>query len=355
MASYTYNAQGQRSRKEVNGVTTLYHYDLNGLLISQHVHHVDPAQSEHKDTLWVDGQPLAQIQGVGQQWVIEEDPGPIGTYTPPTAAQIEAAKKILPIIYMLLLDDDTSNNNPPPPDPSITIEVTYIHTDHLNTPRYMTDLDQTEVWRWDSKAFGNTVPNEDPDGDLITTSLNLRFPGQYFDGESGLYYNWNRYYDPEIGRYITSDPIGLQGGINTFGYVGQNPVRYVDPTGLIVEICGQPAFGFSWNPIDHEWIRTDTLEAGMGPVKSDCGNAGNESGDLPGDPVQVCDHSDRDMTGTICRVVEHIDENRVNAELEMGRQLGPWLPWNQCQSFVLDVIRKGRSGCIKTRTGWRCD
>ncbi len=85
------------------------------------------------------------------------------------------------------------------------------------------------VWSAEYDAFGRTTV----DISSTITQQPLRFPGQYYDEETGLHYNWNRYYDPDTGRYITSDPIGLGGGLNTYGYAMQNPINLIDPTGLI--------------------------------------------------------------------------------------------------------------------------
>jgi len=118
-----------------------------------------------------------------------------------------------------------------------------VHTDHLNTPRVITDTSNTVVWRWDGEPFGSTMPDEDPDGDGVTVSFNQRFAGQYYDAESGLHYNYFRYYDPSTGRYVTSDPIGLGGGLNTYGYVGGNPTGYIDPRGDIAIAAGAGPIG----------------------------------------------------------------------------------------------------------------
>ncbi len=114
------------------------------------------------------------------------------------------------------------------------VAVYYLHTDHLNTPRLVMDEQNVVVWRSQPlvEPFGNSPPEEDPDGNGIAFTMNLRFPGQYFDKESNLNYNTYRDYNPTTGRYIQSDPIGLLGGINTYGYVQGNPLRYIDPKGL---------------------------------------------------------------------------------------------------------------------------
>ena len=110
--------------------------------------------------------------------------------------------------------------------------VSYVHNDHLGTPLAMTDEAGKVIWRATFDPFGAATVNEDPDGDGITTSLNIRFPGQYYDQETGLHYNANRMYDPKAGRYFQYDPVGLHGGLNPYTYALNNPVFYTDSLGL---------------------------------------------------------------------------------------------------------------------------
>ena len=170
--SYQYNALGQRKSKTVNGITTHYVYNQNGQLISE----TDNSGTTQIEYVYLNHQPIA---------VIKEG------------------------------------------------NVYAIHSDHLGTPRVITDASQTMIWQWKSEAFGATLANDDPDGDTIPFEFNLRFAGQYYDKESNLHYNYYRYYDPQTGRYITSDPIGLAGGVNTYGYVNGNPLYWIDPLGLV--------------------------------------------------------------------------------------------------------------------------
>ena len=115
--------------------------------------------------------------------------------------------------------------------------IYFIEADHLNTPRVILNSAHTPIWRWDSDAFGQGQPDEDPDSDGQSFEYNLRFPGQYYDRETGLHYNYYRDYEPGVGRYIESDPIGLKGGTNTFAYANQNPLVYIDSLGLC-PACG---------------------------------------------------------------------------------------------------------------------
>ena len=130
-----------------------------------------------------------------------------------------------------------------------------IHSDHLNTPRKLTQPDGQVAWQWAYSAFGDEQPtigakrftSESTNPTTGATSIpevtfNLRYPGQYFDKETKLHYNYFRDYEPQTGRYIQSDPIGLDGGWNRFGYVDGNPLSFIDPEGLLsTAACANPA------------------------------------------------------------------------------------------------------------------
>ena len=107
--------------------------------------------------------------------------------------------------------------------PNTAEDALYVHADHLGTPRKMTDDSRAVVWDAEYRPFGEA------DSITGTAANDNRFPGQSFDAETGLHYNFWRDYDPTLGRYIQSDPIGLAGGLNTYAYVGGNPVNAVDP------------------------------------------------------------------------------------------------------------------------------
>lgn len=180
VAEYRYNSLGQRIAKLTGQGFTTYLYSPDGQLLAETDYNSTATQQRSQAYLWLDSMPLASVEKQG--------------------------------------------SNAP--------RVLYLHSDHLNTPRLATSANQQIVWQWQSDAFGNGTPNQDPQASGQQTVINLRFPGQYFDGESGLYYNYFRNYDPETGRYVESDPIGLEGGINAYGYVGANPMMGIDVLGL---------------------------------------------------------------------------------------------------------------------------
>ena len=174
--SYGYDGLGQRITKTVAGNTTQYFYDEQGHLTGEY----DGSGQLIQEIIWFGDLPVAVLK--------------------------PSASAAMPDLY-------------------------YIHADHLGTPRKITrSNDNRVVWSWESEAFGNSLPDQNPSG-LGDFVFNLRFPGQYYDAETGLHYNMARYYNPKTGRYDESDPIGLKGGINTYAYVGGNPLNLIDPTG----------------------------------------------------------------------------------------------------------------------------
>jgi len=126
---------------------------------------------------------------------------------------------------------------------NVATKTSYVYSDHLDTARVIVRAsDHFIQWRWDqAEAYGNTPPNNNPNA-LGAFAFNLRFPGQLYDSESNLVYNHHRYYDASTGRYVESDPIGLEGGINTYAYVGGSPLSHTDAAGLQAAWPGVPGF-----------------------------------------------------------------------------------------------------------------
>ncbi|HGB9583654.1 TPA: RHS repeat domain-containing protein, partial [Escherichia coli] len=116
--------------------------------------------------------------------------------------------------------------------------ILYFHTDVNGAPEEMTDSDGKIVWETGYQVWGNTIQEKDHG----RVEQNLRYQGQYLDRETGLHYNLHRYYDPDVGRFMVTDPIGLRGGLNLYQYA-PNPLSWIDPLGL----C--PKSDFKWgNP-----------------------------------------------------------------------------------------------------------
>jgi RHS repeat-associated protein len=156
-------------KKTVGSEITRFHYDYNGNLISE----TDGTGSPVRDYIYLNGEPAAmKLYGTGAGWY-------------------------------------------------------YFINDHLGTPQKVTDASGAVVWEAGYMPFGEAR--------ILIADIenNLRFPGQYYDKETGLHYNYHRYYDPETGRYLTPDPIGLEGGLNLYAYVDGNPVNWADPNGLM--------------------------------------------------------------------------------------------------------------------------
>jgi RHS repeat-associated protein len=169
LAEYAYNGLGQRVIKQVGANTTVYHYDLDGKLIAESL----PDGTMTREYLYMGKVRVSMVDVTGGN-----------------------------ALYHYL-------------------------NDRLGTPEILTDATGTVAWEAWYEPFGEAHIH--PGSSVV---INIRLPGQYYDSETDLHYNYHRYYDPLTGRYTTSDPVGLEGGTNLYAYVSSNPVNEVDPEGL---------------------------------------------------------------------------------------------------------------------------
>ncbi|KAB2888427.1 MAG: hypothetical protein F9K32_16560 [Desulfobulbaceae bacterium] len=175
VAVYAYDSMNRRVRKTVGETTVYYLYDTNSQLIAE----TAADGTVQREYVYLDGEPLAVKE-------YQTSPG-----------------------------------------------VYYFINDHLGTPQRLITATGEIAWQAAYLPYGQAQVT------TATVQNNLRFPGQYYDAETGLHYNWHRYYDPETGRYISADPIGLDGGMNLYRYVAGNPVNWVDPAGLEIHYEGR--------------------------------------------------------------------------------------------------------------------
>jgi len=184
---YTYDAFGRRVRKVTSSETTLFFYDDAGQLVEERV--TSAAPEKIRNYVWAEAEPIGIVDG--------------GTTSP---------------------------------------EYFWAHVDYLGMPIAVTNTpgagNAETVWRAHYAPYGDAGVFEDPDGDGQQFRLELRMPGQYNDRESTYVYNWHRYYDPALGRYISPDPIMQAGGVNAYIYALSSPTNWIDPFGLDVNYNG---------------------------------------------------------------------------------------------------------------------
>lgn len=250
--TYTYDDNGNTATKTQGTQTTRFVYgiddtldevrDTNGALIAQYYY--DPFGRR----LWKD-------VGGTKTYFLYADEGLIGEYDANGSQQVA---------YGYLPDGIWGTN---PQYMKRGVNYYFYQNDQIGTPVNLSSTEGTIVWRADYEAFGVGVTDQIS---LVTNIL--RFPGQYHDAESGLNYNWQRYFDPSIGRYISRDPIGLDGGFNSYVYVENNPTRYFDPNGEMIWGLALGGFdlwyqlqnsGGNWSCVNWTQVGLSTLGGGL--------------------------------------------------------------------------------------------
>jgi RHS repeat-associated protein len=210
--SFEYDANGNTTKKTVDGSVSTFIYDIDNRIVR-----VEDGSGTVIATYYYDpfGRRLWKEVGGVRTNFLYADEGLVGEYD-------AAGAEIKTYGYK--------------PGSTWTTDPLFIkqagqyffyQNDHLGTPQKMTNVNGGVVWSAKYESFGKAQVEA---GSSVEN--NLTFPGQYYDQETGLHYNYHRDYHPGIGRYVEPDPIGLDGGINLYTYVGSNPLRSTDPFGL---------------------------------------------------------------------------------------------------------------------------
>jgi RHS repeat-associated protein len=283
-ANYFYNAIGERVFKDVNALSKAsrgFVYDVSGRMLAE----LDNMAGMRHDFIWLDNLPVGMI-------------------------------------------DDK-------------LYVYYVQADHIGSPRkVIRKIDDEVIWSWPilGNPFGEALPDEDPDGDTDRFVFNLRFPGQYYDAEIALHYNYFRDYEANTGRYTESDPIGLMGGINTYSYALESPFGLSDPYGLDVKVCYYPSF---------------PTHVGFGVVGDGNGNtsgfypkpgAMNRAGAGSGLPVDGDVREDQPEDDMQCKIIssdEDADDCMRSCQKKRKNNPGKYhIVIRNCKNFVQDCLKE---------------
>jgi RHS repeat-associated protein len=204
LARYAYNHDGLRVAKAATGQATQYTvYDGQRNRVAD----MDAKGRITRQYVWIGDQLLAMLDAPEPQTPPSDQA--VGIFTTIAAAWQHFAGEEL--------------------------RVSYVHVNHLGAPIAVTDTNANTIWQAQYTPYGQRVEDQgEQAAKRRGTHLDLRLPGQWADEETGLHYNDQRYYDPKLGRYISADPLGLRGGLNRYAYVGNNPLGFTDPLGLVL-------------------------------------------------------------------------------------------------------------------------
>jgi RHS repeat-associated protein len=321
-ASYAYDANGNTTSKTVSGNTTNYTWDFENRLTS------------------------VMLPGTG---------GTVSFKYDPFARRIQKVltQNSTTTTTNYLYDGDNAVEDV---DQNGNVLARYEQTTNIDEPLAELNSGVTSYYEADGLGSVTSLSSSagalanaytyDSFGNITAASGSLtnpfRYTGRDLDTETSLQFSRARYYDPSAGRFISEDPMRFGAGINFYRYVKNNSVNLADPYGLKVQKCCQNTqinwwmdFSSKLLGVQHCFIKTDTVTAGMGPANG---------GPLPACPIltqtAVTDHSARTISPGQCNDVPGVDEACVNKALKIGTPTGRWTPTNQCNSFASDVLDK---------------